>query len=113
MSARGMLIAALVALAALYAAWFAGSTHSLALLAFLMVPPLLLAVLCLVRPALGNFWSGVLALLWFCHGVMVAWSRQDVRGFALAEIALALVVIFAANFTALRARSAKRGNRAA
>ena len=52
--------------------------------------------------------AGVLALLWFSHGVMVAWSREAERGYALAEVALALAVVFSANYGGLRARFARK-----
>ena len=56
----------------------------------------------------ASFWAGVLALAWFSHGVMVAWSRPPERGFALAEIALALVIVFAASLPGLRARFGRK-----
>jgi uncharacterized membrane protein len=110
MSARLALACALLALAALYAAWYrhAGATT----LAVFVLPPLALALLLRVRPRAASFWAGVLALAWFSHGVMVAWSRAPERGYALAEILLALAVVFAANFAALRARFGKRETRA-
>jgi uncharacterized membrane protein len=46
----------------------------------------------------------VLALLWFSHGVMVAWSRPPERALALAEVVLALAVVLAASVPGLRAR---------
>ncbi len=106
MSARAPLACALLALAALYAAWFA--YDGLVPLAVFALPPLLLLLLLRFRPRAARFLAGVLALLWFSHGVMTAWSRPPERGFALAGVALALAVIFAANFTALRARFGRR-----
>ena len=102
MTARALLACALLALAALYAAWF--SSAGVVPLAVFALPPMLLALLLRFRPRAAAFLAGVLALLWFSHGVMAAWSRPPERGFALAGIALALAVIFAANFAALRAR---------
>ena len=103
MNARHVLMAALIALAALYAAWFAPSGDWTAVAVF-AAPPLLLAALAAIRPRAAGFWAGVLALLWFSHGVMLAWSDPAHRWLALAEVALALLVIGAANFEALRAR---------
>lgn len=102
-----ILTGALLALAALYAAWFARSGDWIAVAVF-AAPPLLLAALVAWRPRAAGFWSGVLALAWFAHGVMVAWSRPGERGFALAAVALALLVIGAANFEAMRARRRRR-----
>ena len=73
------------------------------------LPPLLLAVAVLAGRRTAPFWSAVLALGWFCHGVMVAWERADGRAWALAEVALALGIVFAASGPALRARFGGRG----
>jgi uncharacterized membrane protein len=50
----------------------------------------------------------VLALAWFSHGVMVAWTRPPERLFATVEIVLALAVVFAASIPGLRARLGKK-----
>lgn len=108
MSARHVLVLALLALMALYAAWFgAGASPTAELLVFAL-PPLLLAAGVLRRMRTAPFWAAVLALAWFSHGVMVAWSRPAERGFALAEVALSLVIVFAASLPGLRARFAKK-----
>ncbi len=101
------LMIALLALAALHAAWFAREGSTVGLVVFAL-PPLLLAALLRWRAGAARFWSGVLALAWFSHGVMLAWSEPAQRGFALAEAALALVVIFAANGDALGARRRRK-----
>jgi uncharacterized membrane protein len=108
MSARGILALALAVLAALYAAWFARDAHAVAALAVFALPPALLALLAWRGHRTAGFWAGVLALGWFSHGIMVAWTRPDERGFALAAIALALVVVFAASLPGLRARFGRR-----
>ena len=108
MNARRILAAALALLAALYAAWFARDAHSAAALLVFALPPALLALLSWRGHRTAGFWAGVLALLWFSHGVMVAWTRPAERGFALAEVALALGVVFAASLPGLRARFARR-----
>ena len=109
MSPRVVLNLALFGLVVLYAAWFARADDWIALAVF-AAPPLLLMILGAVRPHVAAFWAGVLALAWFSHGVMVGWSQPDERGFAWAEIALALLAIGAANFAALRARFGKRAH---
>jgi uncharacterized membrane protein len=103
MNASRVLMLALLGLGGLYAAWFARSADWVAVWVF-AAPPLLLAALAAVRPRAAAFWSGVLALGWFSHGVMVAWADPPLRAFALAAVALSLLVIGAANFEALRAR---------
>ena len=101
-----VLLAGLLALAALYAFWFARDGWP-ALLVF-AAPPLLLALGAWRGGNRAAFWAGVLALLWFSHGVMVAWSRPLERDLALVEIVLALVVVFAASLPGLRARFARK-----
>ena len=104
---RRLLAALLLALAALFAAWFAGDARYLQALAVFALPPLLLAAGVLARRRTAAFWASVLALGWFCHGVMLAWERADGRAWALGEIALALGIVFAASWPALRARSGR------
>lgn len=105
---RIALIAALLGLVALYAAWFRDDPHRIAALVVFALPPLLLALGALARRRTAPFWAGVFALAWFSHGVMSAWTHPETRAFALIEVALALVVVFAANASGLRGRLAKR-----
>jgi uncharacterized membrane protein len=110
--ARRLVRAALLALVLLHALWFGGTLSGAApqwvALAVFALPPLLLALALPRYGARAAFWAGVVALLWFSHGVMVAWTRAPERWPALAEVALALVVVFAASIPGLRARFAKR-----
>ena len=46
----------------------------------------------------------MLALFWFSHGVMIAWSHRDQAGWGWAEIVLSLLVIVAGSWPGLRAR---------
>ena len=110
MSANRVLVAALAALSLLYGAWFLRSGDMVAAAVFAL-PPAALALLARLRQRATAFWSGVLALVWFSHGVMVAWSRPPDRGFALAAVVLSLMVVFAANAGALRARFSRRQGR--
>ena len=108
-TAHRLLCAALLALVALYASWLGHDGQRTALVVFAL-PPLLLAI-ALVRGGAARtaFWAGVLALLWFSHGIMVAWTRPPERLFAFGEIALSLAIVMAASLTGLRARFAKKG----
>lgn len=110
MKAGRVLVATLLALALLYGAWFVHAGEPVAAAVFAL-PPLLLALATWRRSRKAAFWSGVLALAWFAHGVMVAWSRPDERGYAMAAVALSLLVVFAANAGALRARFARKHGR--
>jgi uncharacterized membrane protein len=107
-TAHRLLCAALLALVVLYASWFGHDGQRAALVVFAL-PPLLLAI-ALVRGGAARtaFWAGVLALLWFSHGIMVAWTRPPERLFALGEIGLSLAIVMAASLTGLRARFSKK-----
>ena len=105
-TARRVLCLALLALAGVHAAWFGGQAQWIAMLVFAL-PPALLAMALLRGHARAGFWAAVLALLWFSHGVMVAWTRRPDLAYAGAEIALALAIVFAASLPGLRARFAR------
>ena len=105
--ARLMLSASLLALAALYAVLYHDDRHRLAAWLVFVVPPLLLA-LAVPRVARAGFWAGVLALFWFSHGVMSAWTEAAQRPWHVLEIALALLVIGAVSGPGLRARRQAR-----
>jgi uncharacterized membrane protein len=106
--AARVLTAALLALAALFIAWFAPRPMPWDELVVFALPPLLLAVARWRGRRTAGFWASVLALGWFSHGVMVAWSRPAEAAYAWGEIVLALVIIFAANLPGLRRRFSKR-----
>lgn len=105
---RIALTAALSGLVALYLLWFRTDEHRIAALLVFALPPLLLAIGAWTRRPTARFWAGVLALLWFSHGVMVGWSHADERIYALIEVALALAVVFSSNAAGLRAKFGKR-----
>ncbi|HET6397688.1 MAG TPA: DUF2069 domain-containing protein [Pseudoxanthomonas sp.] len=101
--------ATLLALALLYAAWFRDDRHLLASMLVFALPPLLLAWPAWRGGRRAAFWAGVLALFWFSHGVMAAWSHPAQRAWAWAEIVLSLVVVVASSWPGLRARFGTRG----
>lgn len=103
MNARQGLVVALLALVVLFGAWFVPRGETVAFLVF-GLPALAFAFAALRRRRAAGFWSGVVALLWFSHGVMVAWTRPAERGFALAEVVLSLAVVAIASLPGLRAR---------
>lgn len=113
MSAARYLALALLAIAALFAAWFARDAHALAGLLVFVAPPLLLAVASWRGWHRAGFTAAVLALLWFSHGVMLLWSEPALRGWAAAETLLALAVIHAACLPGIRARRERRPRDAA
>lgn len=103
MNMRSIFPGALLALAGLFVYWFGRQGDWTALILFAL-PPLAFGFLAGIRPRQAAFWAGVFALMWFSHGIMVAWSRPADRGLALIEIVLALAVIFSANWGALQSR---------
>ena len=103
-----LLLAALLALAGLYVFWFARDPWP-AWLVF-AGPPLLLALAAWNGNSRAAFWAAVLALFWFSHGVMVAWTRTQESGLASIEIVLALAVIFLASMPGIRARFSKQSD---
>ncbi|BAV96800.1 DUF2069 domain-containing protein [Lysobacter enzymogenes] len=109
--AHWVLLASLIALSALFALWYLlPGKHWIAGLSVFVLPPALLAAGVALRSRLAAYWAGVLALFWFCHGVMLAWSSPDERLYAWIELILALAVIFSANLAGMKARlGRKRG----
>ena len=104
-TSRLVLVASLTLLTLLYAAWFFPSEP--VALAVFGLPPAVLALAVRRAGARPAFFAGVLALLWFSHGVMVAWTRPPERVFALLEIALALAIVASSSLPGLRARFAR------
>jgi len=111
-SAR-VLVVALLALAAVFFAWFRSDRSPMPELLVFAAPPLALAYARLRGMPSAGFWASVLALGWFSHGVMVAWSRPAEAVWACVEVLLALVVIFSAAVPALKARAAAKRARKA
>lgn len=105
---RRPLALSLLALAVLYALWFARDKHAAAALLVFALPPLLLAIAAWRGWPRTGIVAGVAALLWFSHGVMTAWVQPTDRPFAFVEIALSLVVVYAASIHGLRARFGNR-----
>ena len=98
----------LVALGAVFAVWFAHDRHWLASQLVFTAPPLLLALGVVTGRGKAMFWAGVLALFWFSHGVMSAWSHPETAHFAWLELLLALAVIGISSAPGLRRRFSKR-----
>lgn len=106
---RGQQLAiVLFALAALYVLWFAHDRHALAAMLVFALPPALLGLAAWRGWTRAGLSTGLIALLWFSHGVMVAWTRAAERPFAFGEILLALAIISLASLPGLRARFSKR-----
>jgi uncharacterized membrane protein len=108
-SSHWTLLGSLIGLVVLFSLWYLlPGEHLAAGLLVFVLPPTLLAIGVALRSRLAAYWAGVLALGWFCHGVMLAWSSPPERAYALIEVVLALAVIFAANLAGVKARLGRR-----
>lgn len=105
---RWLLAATLFALALLFSLWFHDDKHWLLAMLVFTLPPLLMLVAVLRGGTKAAFWSGVLGLLWFCHGVMAAYGLSVDRAYGWAEIVLAVIIVFAASWPGLSARFGRR-----
>ena len=112
MSTSRPLVYALLALVVFYLLWFAGDAHLLTGLVAFALPPFLLAIAAWRGWHRASFVAGVFALLWFCHGVMLAWSEPAQRWMALVEVVLALAIIYAACLPGARVRREKQRGKA-
>ena len=72
------------------------------------LPAALLALALWLRRGSARYWSGVFALLYFSHGITEAWTVEAARSLALAEVALSVAIILAANWVGLAARFKRR-----
>jgi len=59
-------------------------------------------------PRRALLWLGVVALFYFCHGVVAAWVAPDARGPALIESALCVALIGALGWNVRRGRMSRR-----
>lgn len=113
MTARRLALACLLAILALHAAWHGWLLPPARVpvwlpigLAILPAVPALLSWLQSGR--LAPVWSGIASLVYFCHGVMEAWSAPDARILAIAEILLSVGCILASGWPGLVARQRRK-----
>lgn len=87
--------------------WLAPPSNGNPFFALLLtLPPLLLPLFALrsgARRAL--LWVGIIALFYFCHGIVAAWVYPNARVPALLEVLLCVVLIGALGVDARRGRS--------
>ncbi|GAB2491623.1 DUF2069 domain-containing protein [Arenimonas alkanexedens] len=79
-----------------------------AMVVFFCVPLFPALVLALLGHRRAGFWGALAALLYFSHGVMVAWTTPETRMLGLIEALLSTVLVVSASWDGLRARMAKR-----
>lgn len=101
--------AALVLLQPIWYLWLAPPANGKPLYALaLTLPPLLLPLFALARPRRALLWIGILALFYFCHGIVAAWAVPPARVPALLEAACCVALIGAIGWdTHLRKRTAR------
>jgi uncharacterized membrane protein len=113
MSAERVGVLAWIGLVALQFAWYlifappAAGSRWIALA--LTLPALLLPMFALrtnLRRAL--LWLGVVALFYFCHGVVAAWTTPAARAPALIECALCVIAIGTLGWIVRRDRTQRR-----
>jgi uncharacterized membrane protein len=88
-----LLLAIMLALTALQIYWYGhafppAAVSPLLVTAIATLPLLLVTAWQSWRPGMGAVFSGLLLLLYFCKGVMEAWSNPPERVLALLEVAL-------------------------
>lgn len=105
---RLLLAGLLLALAALYAVWFFGDRHYIAVLLVFCLPPVLLTTGVMARRRRAALWAGVIAVFWFAHAVMAAWSRPAEGAYAWTAILLSVGIVLATCWPALGKRFGKR-----
>lgn len=71
--------------------------------------PLVPSLLLLLRhkPS-AQFWGGVAALFYFCHGITESWTVAQARPLALGEVALSVWIIVAGSWDGMKARFSKQ-----
>jgi uncharacterized membrane protein len=75
---------------------------------FFALPWLLLSVLVLIKHRTFAFWAGTLALFYFSHGVMEAWTQRDIWQLGVLEAVLCVWVIIASSWDGMKARFSKK-----
>jgi uncharacterized membrane protein len=99
----------LVTLQFVWYLWLAPPVGGGAAIALMLtVPPLLVPLLAL-RKSAGRalLWLGVVALFYFCHGVVAAWVAPEARLPALSESALCVALIGALGWNARRGKASR------
>ena len=107
-AAKQRLGGCLLLLAALYLIWLMDGRYPAATLLVFVLPPVALSIAALCGWRRAGYWSSVLALGWFSHGVMRAWTDAPEVLPALGAIVLSLAIIAVGSGPAARARLAAR-----
>jgi len=71
-------------------------------------PLIPICILILIKHRTFTFWGGTLALFYFCHGVMEAWTVRELWPLGVGEAAISVWVIMAASWDGMKARFSKK-----
>lgn len=72
------------------------------------LPLIPVCILALLKHHTFAFWGGTLALFYFCHGVMEAWTVREIWPLGIGEAAISVWVIIAASWDGMKTRFAKK-----
>lgn len=79
------------------------------LISLLFALPLMpVCLLIVLKHRTFAFWGGTLALFYFCHGVMEAWTVREIWPLGVGEAAISVWVIMAASWDGMKTRFAKK-----
>ena len=104
-------LACVLALLALQVAWHgtgAWPGGTMALLVLFGAPLAGVLVLHVLRRRSARFWTAVVALLTFCHGVVEAWTVPAALLPGLSEAAISALAVGSASWDGMKARFGKR-----
>lgn len=106
----GVCIFALLALQWLWHAWLAPPLLAAPVMmaAAFSLPILPAAVLFAFGHRQAAYWGALAALLYFTHGVMLAWASPAERGLAIAQTLLSIALVLSSSWEGVRARMLKR-----
>jgi uncharacterized membrane protein len=75
---------------------------------FFALPWLLVSVLVFIKHRTFAFWAGTLALFYFSHGVMEAWTQRDIWLLGMLEAVLCVGLIIGSSWDGMKARFSKK-----
>jgi uncharacterized membrane protein len=106
----GATILALFALQLAWHGWLSppATTDAWPVAIFFALPILPALVLVLLRHRRAGYWGALAALLYFSHGVMVAWSSPGEQWLGGLQAVLSAVLVVAASWDGMNARFNKR-----
>ena len=101
---------ALIALQLVWYPWWAPPSSGAWGVALMLTLPALLLPLFALRSGMRRalLWIGIVALFYFCHGIVAAWVSPPARVPALIESVLCVIAIGALGWNVKREKAARR-----